>query len=348
MLTLSIETSCDETGAAVVQSTGLFSHRILANATASQIKTHAPYGGVVPHLAAREHSKNLPVVTKKTLTSFRERASGQSISKKINQIAYTAQPGLPPALLTGKMFAATLSLLWQKPLVPVNHIEGHLYSFLLDPAFRPSCGVRPRTELFPLVALIVSGGHTQLLLLKDIQAKKLLGQTLDDAAGEAFDKAGRLLGLPYPGGPEIEKAARTGKAHKFAFPRPLLQSNDYNFSFSGLKTALFYKTKELKQRNQKIQGQLRADLAASFQAAVIEVLTQKTLKAIQEYSAKSVVLAGGVAANQALRRELKNKTYALKPKPSLFIPPFEFCQDNAAMIGVAANVYSLLNKRTRS
>ncbi len=326
MITLAIETSCDETGVAVVESNADYRHKVLTNTTATQLKTHAPYGGVVPTLAAREHTKNLPVVTEKTLNTFFESKK----TKEIDRIAYTNEPGLPPALLSGRIFAKSLGLAWNKPALPVNHMDGHLYSFLLDPT------LEDKDDIFPMVALIVSGGHTQLYVLEDLRTKRILGQTTDDAAGEAFDKVGRLLGLPYPGGPAIEKASEKGDPQAFAFPRPMLDKANYDFSFAGLKTAVLYTVRELEKDNKAIKNKLQADLAASFQEAVLDVLVKKTSRATHEFSASSVVLAGGVAANKTLRSRLQKELEQLAPQPHFFIPPFEFCTDNASMIGVAA------------
>jgi N6-L-threonylcarbamoyladenine synthase len=344
MVTLAIETSCDETGAAVVRSKNLFDHQILANFTATQIKTHAPYGGVVPNLAAREHVKNLPVVARKTLEALKLKPD-QKPSSIINQVAYTAKPGLLPALLVGKVFAKTLALGWKKPVRPISHLDGHLYSFLLDPKLKQSPPFSKLTKnpslIFPLIALIVSGGHTQLMLLKDLTTKKLLGQTRDDAAGEAFDKVARMLGLSYPGGPALEKLAQSGTPQAFDFPRPMLKQENFDFSFSGLKTAVLYKIKELKKQSRSLKNaQLTANLAASFQAAAVEVLVQKTLRAAQKYQAKTIVITGGVAANQTLRHTTEQSLALFSGKTKLFIPPFQFCADNAAMIGVAANIQS--------
>lgn len=354
MITLAIETSCDETGAAVVRSKNLFDHQILANFTAAQIKTHAPYGGVVPNLAAREHVKNLPMVARKTLEALKLKP-GQKPSSLIDQVAYTAKPGLLPALLIGKAFAKALALGWKKPVRPVSHLDGHLYSFLLDPKLKQSFSLSKLTKntplIFPLIALVVSGGHTRLILLKNLTAKKLLGETRDDAAGEAFDKVARMLGLSYPGGPALEKLAQSGNAKAFDFPRPMLKQENFDFSFSGLKTAVLYKIQELKKQaatkypklcpELNSVHQLVADLAASFQAAAAEVLVQKTLRAAQKYQAKTIVVTGGVAANQALRHAIAQSLTQQNKKTKILFPPFQFCTDNAAMIGVAANIKSL-------
>jgi len=319
MIILAIETSCDETAIAVLETKNGF--KILSNIVASQIKIHAPWGGVVPNLAKREHIKNLPLVLKRAL---KEAKIG---IKKINLIAVTVGPGLEPALWTGINFAEELykNLKSQNPnlkIIGINHMEGHIFSAILD---------SKNKIVFPALALLVSGGHTELVLVKDWLKYKIIGQTRDDAAGEAFDKVAKMLGLPYPGGPQIAaKAAQNFKSQnsnlKINLPRPMINSKDYDFSFSGLKTAVLYKLKELgKAKSQR----LKVEICAEFQQAVIDVLISKTIRAVKEYKIKTVILGGGVAANKELRKQLGNKT-------NLLLPEIKFTTDNAAMIAVAA------------
>lgn len=357
---LAIETSCDETGTAILEGRGNFKNprfKILANIVSSQIKIHAPWGGVVPSLAKREHQTNLIPVLKKALKRSKllifnpppvkiSKQTEDDINKilkrepelskkflkeilkikkpKINAVAVTRGPGLEPALWVGINFAKALALIWKKPLIAVNHLEGHILSvFLNKQKFLIS---------FPALALLISGGHTELVLIKQFLKYKIIGRTRDDAAGEAFDKGARLLGIPYPGGPELSKLAEKGNPKAFNFPRPMIDSKDLNFSFSGLKTALLYKIQSLKAKNHK----LKIDLAASYQQAIIDVLVKKTFKAIRIYKPKSLVLGGGVAANDLLRKTLKEKIEKEFPDITLFLPEKKFTTDNAAMIGIAA------------
>ncbi|MFH1392502.1 MAG: tRNA (adenosine(37)-N6)-threonylcarbamoyltransferase complex transferase subunit TsaD [bacterium] len=287
MQILAIETSCDETAIALLDD-----FKIIKNLVASQVKIHAPFGGVVPHLAAREHEKNLPILFKKIKSDF-------------DLVAVTIGPGLSPCLWRGINFAKKLN----KPIISVNHLSGHIYA---NWPFE-----------FPALALIVSGGHTQLVSITKHQDYKILGQTRDDAAGEAFDKVAKLLNLGYPGGPIIEKMAKKGNAEKYALPRPMINSKNYDFSFSGLKTAVLYLVRSVKIN--------KFDLCASFQKAVIDVLLFKTQKAVQEFKPRSLVFGGGVMANQALRKAIKNSLHA-----KYYIPNIKFCLDNAAMIAIAA------------
>ena len=314
MKILAIETSCDDTAVAILDSSEQ-GHKILANIVSSQIKIHAPFGGVVPNLAAREHLKNLPVVLKQAFFESKLK------EKDIDLMAVTIGPGLIPSLLVGTNFAKALAYAWQKPIIAINHMEAHMYANWLK---------NPNIQ-FPALCLIVSGGHTQLILMKNHGDYELLGETRDDAAGEAFDKVAKLLGLGYPGGPIISKIAQAGDSDKFNLPRPMINSKDYEFSFSGLKTAVLYEVKKQKRLNKKYI----ADMAASFQQAVADVLIFKTLKAAKEYKVKSLLLSGGVAANPLLRQNLSLKARELK-NTKLYIPDFAFCTDNAAMIGAAA------------
>ncbi|MFY9457711.1 MAG: tRNA (adenosine(37)-N6)-threonylcarbamoyltransferase complex transferase subunit TsaD [Candidatus Spechtbacterales bacterium] len=327
MKILAIETSCDDTCIAIVEAkpkrgSKIPYFRILSNIVSSQTRIHRKYGGVVPMLAKRAHIDNLPVVLKQTL-----QGAGISENKKpkINIIAVTYGPGLEPALWAGINFAKELSRKWKIPLLGVDHMEGHVAANFLNTS----------AVKFPAVVLAVSGGHTQLILVKDILKYKLLGETLDDAAGEGFDKVARMLGLSFPGGPEIAKAARGGDPAAFAFPRPMMHSKDYNFSFSGLKTAVLYALRDL-----KITPKVKRNIAASFQQAAVDVLISKTIKAAKEYNAKTVMLAGGVAANRELRKQLGERIKEISREQSITInyqlPSITLATDNAAMIAAAA------------
>jgi N6-L-threonylcarbamoyladenine synthase len=307
---LAIETSCDETAAAVLENGGA----LLASTVASQMDIHARYGGVYPEVAARQHILSILPVIEQTL------AQAHMALSDINAIAATRGPGLAGSLVVGLNTAKGLAIGADLPLVGVNHLEGHIYS-----AWVYNSGDTPNPEpQFPLMALLVSGGHTELNLMDAHLSYKRLGGTLDDAAGEAFDKVARLLGLPYPGGPLIQKAAEEGDPTAFKFPRAWLEGS-WNFSFSGLKTAVL---KEIK----KLDGRLLpvADLAASFQAAVVDVLFNKTLNAAREYKVKQIVVGGGVSANKPLRDAFLTQT-----EFPVNIPPLALCTDNAAMIAAA-------------
>ena len=310
---LAIETSCDETAAAVVKYQG-GQFLVLSNIVSSQIDIHRPYGGVVPEVAARNHAINIIPVIDQAIKQ------AKISPKQIDRLAVTVGPGLITSLLVGVQTAKTLAAVWQKSLVPVNHLKGHIYSAWL--ANKPI--------KFPVLALIVSGGHTELVLLKDQTSLKKIGQTLDDAAGEAFDKVAALLGLGYPGGPEISRLAQKGNPAAFKLPRPMLNRPDFNFSFAGLKTAVLYTLKKLKVKNLETT----ADLAASFQQAVVEVLVHKIIAAAKKYQVKTVILSGGVAANQLLRQQLAIEAGRLKT--DFFVPPIELCTDNAVIIAAAA------------
>ncbi|ABR30491.1 protein kinase [Thermosipho melanesiensis] len=304
MIVLGIETSCDETAVAVLEN-----EKILSSVVSSQIDVHKKFGGVVPEIAARHHLSNLPVVFKNALSQAKISLND------IDLISVTYGPGLIGALLVGISFAKGLSLKLNKPLIGINHIVGHVYAnYLTYPNLKP-----------PFIVLMVSGGHTEILHIQN-EKIEVLGKTLDDAAGEAFDKVARILGLGYPGGPEIEKIAQYGNDKAFNFPKPLYDSKDYNFSFSGLKTAVLYTIKKL----DKIP---KEDVAASFQRAVTDILLHKTFKAAKDKKINTVVLAGGVAANKYLRT--KALEISKKEGIILLIPPIEFCTDNAAMIAIA-------------
>ena len=316
---LAIETSCDETGIAIVVGEGKEnpSITIQAEELASQVAIHKEYGGVVPHLAAREHEKNLPILLERILVG--------SDPTKMDLIAVTKGPGLSPALWRGINFARELSEKWKVPLLGIDHMEGHIAANFIGEVSESK---------FPILALTVSGGHTQLVLMRDWVDFDLLGETVDDAAGEAFDKVARMIGLPYPGGPEISRIAKDGDKEAFSFPRPMEHSKDYNFSFSGLKTAVLYTIEKLPD----LTEQTKKDIAASFQQAVIDVLVKKTLLAAKEYGAETVLLAGGVAANEELRSQLGKAIAETLPTTTYHIPPIQLATDNAAMIGAAAYI----------
>jgi N6-L-threonylcarbamoyladenine synthase len=308
MLVLGIESSCDETGLALYD-TG---RGLLAHAVHSQIDLHEAYGGVVPELASRDHIRRVVPLLRKVLAE-----AGTGL-EAVDAIAYTAGPGLAGALLVGAGFAESLALALKVPALPVHHLEGHLLSPLLsaDP---------PR---FPFVALLVSGGHTQLMRVSGVGQYELLGETLDDAAGEAFDKTAKLLGLGYPGGPQLASLAERGQAGRFALPRPMLHSGDLDFSFSGLKTAVLTQARKLELTEAE-----KADLCAEFQAAIVEVLAAKALAALKATGLKQLVVAGGVGANRALRAVLDAGTRAAGAR--VFYPEMELCTDNGAMIAFA-------------
>lgn len=306
MIILGIETSCDETAAAVVQKSG---NRvtILSNVVASSAVLQAKYGGVIPEQAAREQIKAIIPVIEEAISRSRLAIS------QINAIAVTYGPGLIGSLLVGVETAKTLSLVWNKPLIPINHLVGHFYANWIAGA-----------PAFPCIGLLVSGGHTDLVLFKNHGKYEYLGGTRDDAAGECFDKCARLLSLPYPGGPQIAKLAQKGNPKAFDLPRPMIDSKDFDFSFSGLKTAVANLLKESSPKT--------AYLAASIQQSIIDVLVKKSVQAVTQYKVKTLIVAGGVAANQKFREEL----WAALPEIPISIPPVDLCTDNAAMIASAA------------
>ncbi len=319
---LGIESSCDETAAAVVRD----GREVLASAVASQIDLHRKYGGVVPEIAARAHiEKILPVV--------REALTQAGLGREdIDAIAVAACPGLTPALLIGVTAAKTLAWAWEKPLIAVNHIHSHLQSVMLGEA----------VDCFPAVALIVSGGHTSLYHCTSPVNLQLLGCTLDDAAGEAFDKVATILNLPYPGGPSIEKTARAGDPQAIRFPRTWLEKGSLNFSFSGLKTAVLYHCRGqdmMGEDNVAAMSEMElADIAASFQAAAVEVLVTKTLWAVEQHPVKTVLLGGGVAANTALREGVQSACDEAGLR--LVVAERKYCTDNGAMIaGLGWHLY---------
>ena len=304
MITLGIETSCDETAVALFDS----NKGLIGESVFSQIDLHSEYGGVIPELASRDHCKKIIQIYKHAL--------GSIDPAEIDYVAYTAGPGLLGALLIGENFAQGLALSLNKPLIPVNHLEAHLMAPFLD---------EEKVE-FPFLTLLVSGGHSLIIDVQGLNQYKILGQSRDDAVGEAFDKVAKLIGLGYPGGPEIERVAQDGDPMAFNFPQPMLHSSDYDFSFSGLKTAVLYAVQDIEEINSQIQ----ADIAASFQHAATEVLIKKITKALEDTGRESIVLAGGVAANKLLR----SKISLLKSKLNIDViyPPLSHCTDNAAMI----------------
>src|SRR3989344_9304107 len=360
MKILAIETSCDDTAIALVEVKGGLKEprfKILRNLVSSQIKLHRPYGGVVPMLAKREHEKNLPKILQKFKIGNLKGPSGDLRGRsKIDVVAVTVGPGLEPALWSGITFAKDLAKQLKKPLIGANHLEGHLYSFLFsrtviaspDGNSTSSDGVNSAKQsyqnvkkIFPAIALIVSGGHTILVLMKSFTKWKKLGETRDDAAGEAFDKVARMLDLPYPGGPELEKLAKKGNPEAINFPRPMLKDKNYDFSFSGLKTAvLYYLRNNFNLRTSDVQN-----IAASFQTAAIDVLVGKTVKAVKEFGVESVLIAGGVAANKKLRAAMKLE--AKKMGINFFAPPAKLNTDNAAMIAAAAYIGYLRKKKLK-
>lgn len=344
MITLGIETSCDETAMSVIEISGKDKIKVLSNVVSSQVKLHAKYGGVVPNLAAREHVKNIRHVFNLAL----EKAGKKDFKKDIDLIAVTRGPGLGPALLVGLTFAKTISWLHKKPLIGVNHLEGHIYSNWLQPITvgeKLKAKSLKQTDLFPALSLIVSGGHTELVLMEKHGQYKIVGETVDDAVGEAFDKVARLLGLGYPGGPAVAQKATEFKVEssklKVQFPRPMEKSKDYNFSYSGLKTSVLYKVKDLEKSGIKLTPAIVNEICYEFQKAAVDVLVQKTMRAAGEFEVKSILLSGGVSANKLLRSELqKNATEA---GIKYFQPPIEYTTDNAAMIAVAGYFTYLKN-----
>jgi len=317
MTLLAIETSCDETSAAVVSGS-----RVLSNVVSSQIRLHAEYGGVVPELAAREHLRNLMPVVQSAL-----RDAGVS-AHQLDAVAATRGPGLPLALLVGFKAAQALAFVLQKPFLGVNHHEAHLYSPWI-------AGTPPEADFaafVPNVSLIVSGGHTMLVHVASELQHRVLGGTLDDAAGECFDKSGKLLGLPYPAGPEIDRLAAAGNPQAYDFPRPLLNDASDDFSFSGLKTSVRYFVRD----NPALLGDTRkmCDLCASVQAAIVEVLVTKTIRATRRLGLRCITASGGVTCNEALRRELTRACAARGWQ--LRLASRSLCTDNAAMIGILA------------
>lgn len=311
VITLAIESSCDETAVAVIEN----GRKVLSSVISSQIDIHKEYGGVVPEIASRKHIESIIPIIDKALKD-----SDKTLDD-IDNIGVTYGPGLVGALLVGVSAAKAISLAKDIPLTPVNHIEGHIYAnFIEDPELKP-----------PFTCLIVSGGHTNIVNLFDYGEYELLGGTLDDAVGEAFDKVARTIGLGYPGGPEIDKLASIGNPEAIDFPRVKLKDDDYDFSFSGLKSSVLNYVNSQKQKNIEIS---KEDIAASFQAAAVEVLVEKTIRAAKETDMKTIVVAGGVAANSGLRKLMQER--CTEEGIELKIPSIKLCTDNAAMIGSVA------------
>ena len=310
MKTLGIETSCDETAIAIYDS----KDGIIGESIHSQMEMHAQYGGVVPELASRDHCLKIVDVL--------EEALGNLSIGSIDQIAYTSGPGLLGALLIGESFAQGLSTALNIPLIPINHLEGHLMSPMME---------FPQIKM-PFICLLVSGGHSMIVDVKGKGQYEIIGQSQDDAVGEAFDKVAKLLDLPYPGGPHIEKLALKGKSDAFEFPRPMVNSNNLNMSFSGLKTAVLYTVKKISN----ITEEIKADIAASFQQAIADVLIIKIKKSIDTTERKEVIVAGGVAANKFLRSEFKKIEESHNIK--VYYPDLKYCGDNAAMIAFVGSM----------
>ncbi len=374
MKILAIETSCDDTGICILEvkksgKSDIF--KILANNTNSQVKIHREYGGVFPALAKREHQKNLPILFEKTLKVAKTKI------EKIELIAVTSGPGLEPALWTGIVFAKELSEKYNIPVIPVNHMEGHIFSIF--PKNSKTFKINSSEKIFPMLSLLVSGGHTELILVKDWQKYKKIGQTRDDASGEAFDKVARMLGLPYPGGPEISKLAnierensalgRLGSAtarargifqqknirapqstisSEITLPRPMMYSKDFDFSFSGLKTAVLYLIRDLKEKNPNIleENNTKQKIAREFEDAIVETLVYKTIKAIKEYKIKTLIVGGGVSANTYLQEVMKKEIKSNMLKTKVHFPTKSLTGDNAIMIAIAG-YFQYKNKKVK-
>lgn len=378
MKILSIETSCDDTAITIFEAKGTIknahqknsggqaSFKILANTSNSQINIHAQYGGVFPMLAKREHIKNLPILLQDAL----EKSKLDKKKKPIDLIAVTYGPGLEPSLWTGIVFAKELSEKYRIPIISVNHMEGHIMS-----VFGKSKGSFKIPKVnFPLLSLLVSGGHTELILSKDWLNYKIIGETLDDAAGEAYDKVARMMDIPYPGGPKISKLAEkernaspdafvqvlgsrgplpppdhsqkhTGSAKNFSFslPRPMIYSKNFDFSFSGLKTAVLYLIRDLKKENPNIleNEKIKQAIALEFENAVVETLIYKTKKAVEKYKIKTLIVAGGVSCNEHLQREMKK---SINKDIALLFPEKKLTGDNSIMIGIAGYLQYIKNK----
>ena len=380
MRILAIETSCDETAISIIEANKegkKIKFKILGNEVSSQIALHTQYGGVFPMMAKREHGKNIISVLEKSLKEAKLHkilpTSNKLSTKEINKIqkilereeyllenfinkiseikkpdidviAVTVGPGLEPALWVGISFAKALSTYWNIPIVPVNHMEGHIFSIF--PKKTKSFTVDIKEKMFPMLSLLVSGGHTELVLVKDWQKYKKIGQTRDDAAGEAFDKVARMLGLPYPGGPEISRLANIernsndnikSQIEVGPLPRPMIHSKDYDFSFSGLKTAVLYLVRDLKIKNPNILEDIniKQKIAREFEDATIETLVYKTTKAIKEYKIKTLIVGGGVSANSYLQKVMAEKIQEGKYKTKVYFPSKSLTGDNALMIAIS-------------
>ena len=337
MIILGIETSCDDTGVAILKIEN-WKLEILSNLVSSQIKIHKKYGGVFPTLAKREHKKNLPIVFKKALKESKIKEN------QIDLISITIGPGLEPCLWVGVNFAKNLAKKLDIPIVPVNHIEAHI---LVNFVSKNSKFQIPNSSIFPAVCLVVSGGHTQLILMEKIGKYQLIGETRDDAAGECLDKVARLLGLGYPGGPAIEKISKfqiPNSKLKVSLPRPMIKQKNYDFSFAGLKTAVLY---DFLKRPEKVRKskEYKILMAKEVQQAVIDVLISKTIKSAKEFGANLIILGGGVAANEELRHQFKLNIQHPTSNIKLLISPKEFCTDNGVMIAITG--YFNKEKRTK-
>lgn len=372
MRILAIETSCDETGIAILEQTGLNTFTLIGNALSSQIEIHAQYGGVFPALAKRAHAeKMVPMITQaldeaylldvpenplriapEALSFLNEKESQLKENLEpfltyyqkpdIDYIAVTVGPGLEPALWVGVNTARALAQVWGIPVIPINHMEGHVVTAMISQVESSSSSKVYQVEKpeLPILSLLVSGGHTELVLSENFGKYQKIGQTRDDAVGEAFDKVARVLGLPYPGGPAISRLAKeyrdSNKEKLFDLPRPMLHSGDYDFSFSGIKTAVLYATRDITDQNtRELTEEEKGSLACEFENAAIEVLVKKTINAIREHNAQTVVVGGGVAGNTYLREELKKNVEKEFPNTTLLFPEPWLATDNAVMIGLA-------------
>jgi len=383
MKILAVETSCDETAIAIVkvrENKEEISFKILGNEISSQIAIHSQYGGVFPMMAKREHAKNIVGVLEKALMEAKLYKEKKKISKndnqtkkkinkileregelfnnfinfvekiekpKIDAVAVTIGPGLEPALWVGISFAKALSVYLDVPIIPVNHMEGHIFS--VYPKDKDTFIVKKNKKMFPILSLLVSGGHTEFVLIKDWMKYKKIGKTRDDASGEAFDKVARMLELPYPGGPQISKLASIDRKEnnfikeRITFPRPMINSKDYDFSFSGLKTAVLYTIRNLKEKNPKILNDIKVKqkIAKEFEDSVVEVLTSKTLRALKEYKAKTLIVGGGVSANNHLEEVMRLN---VDKKIKVYFPTKKLSGDNGLMIAVAG-YFQFKNKK---
>jgi len=373
MKILSIETSCDDTSIAIIETRGRkrVSFNILSNIVSSQIEIHKKWGGVYPALAKREHKKNLTPVLKKALEKAGMLQKNQVIKKRggvlekilerepellkdflrlvprikkpeVEAIAITIGPGLEPCLWMGINFARALSYFWEIPLIPINHIEGHIYANFINKTISK--------DVFPAICLVVSGGHTQLILMKNYSKYKILGETRDDAAGECLDKVARILGLEYPGGPIIEKLAFQSKkySHKknyqISLPRPMIYSKNYDFSFSGLKTAVLYDFRKRKPEIRKNKDYI-SQMCSEAQQAIIDVLIHKSIKAVKDYRVETILLGGGVTANKELRKQIKKKVKRNFTSKTVWLPELQYCTDNAAMTAIASYFHYLKGEK---
>ncbi len=353
MKILAIETSCDDTAIAILEVKGKKNpcFFVLSNIVSSQVKLHSKYGGVYPFLAKREHQKNLPLVLKKALkkaglkifnlqsSSFKPKTEKQGRLKgkqapKIDLIAATVGPGLEPCLWTGVNFAIDLAEKANIPLVPINHIEAHIFANFIGKNLKAE---GKKSKLLPAICLVASGGHTQIILVEKLGKYKIIGETRDDAAGECFDKTARILGLGYPGGPAIAAhASKAGGGRASAtLPRPMLSQKNYDFSFSGLKTAVLYEFKKRSPKTRKSKEYIQ-EMCAEIQQAIIDVLIKKTIKAAKDHKAKTIMISGGVTANNELRKQFEEKVKKEVPKTKFLKPSKEFCTDNAAMVAITA------------